>query len=81
MSSNEAEIYIIFSDKMNFKSFEVVAPELPMASFSFMKNLMAENPYGVSPALLLQALTTSSAADGINLERLETVNLFNKNFL
>ena len=63
---------------MIFQAFEVAAPEFPLASFSFMKNLMAEeNPYGVSPAVLLQALTTSSAADGINLERLETVNDFN----
>ncbi|CAJ0961626.1 unnamed protein product, partial [Mesorhabditis belari] len=29
--------------------------------------------YGVSPCLLLQALTTSNANDGINLERLETI--------
>jgi endoribonuclease Dicer len=29
--------------------------------------------YGVPPALLLQALTTASSSDGINLERLETI--------
>jgi endoribonuclease Dicer len=29
--------------------------------------------HGVPPALLLQALTTASASDGINLERLETI--------
>ncbi|CAJ0586802.1 unnamed protein product, partial [Mesorhabditis spiculigera] len=29
--------------------------------------------YGVSPCFLLQALTTSNANDGINLERLETI--------
>uniref|UniRef100_A0AC35GS56 Uncharacterized protein n=1 Tax=Panagrolaimus sp. PS1159 TaxID=55785 RepID=A0AC35GS56_9BILA len=32
------------------------------------------NPYGVPPTLLLQALTTSSASDGFNLERLETID-------
>ncbi|VDO75067.1 unnamed protein product [Haemonchus placei] len=36
-------------------------------------SLLAENPYGVSPRLLLTALTTSNANDGINLERLETI--------
>jgi endoribonuclease Dicer len=42
-------------------------------TFSFEKEHISENPYGASPTLLLQALTTSSASDGINLERLETV--------
>lgn len=36
-------------------------------------DLMHENPFGVSPCLLLTALTTSNANDGINLERLETI--------
>ncbi|CAI4229108.1 unnamed protein product [Auanema sp. JU1783] len=36
-------------------------------------DLMIKNPYGVSPALLLMALTTSNANDGISLERLETI--------
>ncbi|KAL7074663.1 hypothetical protein ACQ4LE_005973, partial [Meloidogyne hapla] len=55
------------------QKFEITAPELNWMPFSFMWNLVDQNPYGVSPALLLQALTTSSAADGINLERLETI--------
>lgn len=42
-------------------------------SFSFEKDLLSVNRFGVSPTLLLQALTTSSSADGINLERLETI--------
>lgn len=29
--------------------------------------------FGVPPSLLLQALTTASASDGMNLERLETI--------
>ncbi|KAK6022939.1 RNase3 domain protein [Ostertagia ostertagi] len=37
------------------------------------ESLLKENPYGVSPRLLLTALTTSNANDGINLERLETI--------
>ncbi|KAK5975276.1 RNase III domain-containing protein, partial [Trichostrongylus colubriformis] len=37
------------------------------------ESLLTENPYGVSPRLLLTALTTSNANDGINLERLETI--------
>uniref|UniRef100_A0A914KI95 Uncharacterized protein n=2 Tax=Meloidogyne incognita TaxID=6306 RepID=A0A914KI95_MELIC len=57
-------------EKQNFK---IMAPELKWMPFSFMWNLLDQNPHGVSPALLLQALTTSSAADGINLERLETI--------
>ncbi|KAK6017361.1 hypothetical protein OSTOST_17120, partial [Ostertagia ostertagi] len=32
------------------------------------ESLLKENPYGVSPRLLLTALTTSNANDGINLE-------------
>ncbi|WKY02864.1 hypothetical protein Q1695_016281 [Nippostrongylus brasiliensis] len=37
------------------------------------QSLLHQNPYGVSPRLLLTALTTSNANDGINLERLETI--------
>uniref|UniRef100_A0A183F3Q8 RNase III domain-containing protein n=1 Tax=Heligmosomoides polygyrus TaxID=6339 RepID=A0A183F3Q8_HELPZ len=37
------------------------------------ESLLLQNPYGVSPRLLLTALTTSNANDGINLERLETI--------
>uniref|UniRef100_A0A914HEZ6 Helicase ATP-binding domain-containing protein n=1 Tax=Globodera rostochiensis TaxID=31243 RepID=A0A914HEZ6_GLORO len=54
--------------------FEVTAPDISdWMQFSFMYNKLAEHPHGVSPVLLLQALTTSSASDGINLERLETI--------
>lgn len=42
-------------------------------TFSFEEDLSDKNIYGVPPTLLLQALTTSSATDGINLERLETI--------
>lgn len=55
--------------------FEVTAPKADM-SFTFEDNLSAareREAYGVPPALLLQALTTASASDGINLERLETI--------
>lgn len=41
--------------------------------FSFDEDLCEKRPYGVTPTLLLQALTTSSSGDGINLERLETI--------
>lgn len=46
---------------------------LPPMNFSFEEDLLGKNIYGVPPSLLLQALTTSSATDGINLERLETI--------
>ena len=59
--------------RAEIQKFEILAPPLPPMPFSFMRNFLTNNPYGVSPALLLQALTTSSAADGINLERLETI--------
>uniref|UniRef100_A0A1I7XTP4 RNase III domain-containing protein n=1 Tax=Heterorhabditis bacteriophora TaxID=37862 RepID=A0A1I7XTP4_HETBA len=36
-------------------------------------SLAMNNPYGVSPCLMLTALTASNANDGINLERLETI--------
>lgn len=52
----------------------VSVPELPdfMDSW-FLLDKSKVNPYGVPPTLLLQALTTSSASDGFNLERLETI--------
>ncbi|VDN50660.1 unnamed protein product [Dracunculus medinensis] len=52
---------------------EVISPELKWMTFSFQEDTLDKRPYGVSPCILLQALTLSSAADGINLERLETV--------
>ncbi|KAI6224621.1 hypothetical protein M3Y95_00772100 [Aphelenchoides besseyi] len=54
--------------------FEVTAPVHPM-KFKFNDDNLASNKkqYGVPPALLLQALTTASASDGMNLERLETI--------
>ncbi|KAL3124728.1 hypothetical protein niasHT_001565 [Heterodera trifolii] len=56
------------------QDFEVSAPDISnLLHFSFMHNKLSVHPYGVSPVLLLQALTTSSASDGINLERLETI--------
>lgn len=42
-------------------------------TFSFEEDLLEKNVCGVPPSLLMQALTTSSANDGINLERLETI--------
>ncbi|CAJ0597978.1 unnamed protein product [Cylicocyclus nassatus] len=46
----------------------------PLSALEYHSETLAkENPYGVSPRLLLTALTTSNANDGINLERLETI--------
>src|SRR5262249_3352816 len=52
--------------------FQVLAKEVQL-HFSFDEDLLSKNPYGASPSLLLQALTSSNASDGMNLERLETV--------
>lgn len=52
--------------------FECLAEEVPK-SFMFEKCYLDERPYGVPPALMLQAVTTASASDGVNLERLETI--------
>lgn len=52
--------------------FEVLAPSVEM-SFKFQDDASDNEVHGVPPALLLQALTTASASDGINLERLETI--------
>ena len=41
--------------------------------FSFDEQLGLENHPGPSPSVILQAFTMSSANDGINLERLETI--------
>uniref|UniRef100_A0A914YGU1 Uncharacterized protein n=1 Tax=Panagrolaimus superbus TaxID=310955 RepID=A0A914YGU1_9BILA len=49
-------------------------PQFPESMESwFFQDKTSVNPYGVPPTLLLQALTTSSASDGFNLERLETI--------
>ncbi|EYC01886.1 hypothetical protein Y032_0103g3522 [Ancylostoma ceylanicum] len=53
-------------------SGSLVLNTLPMMEYH-SDALAAQNPYGVSPRLLLTALTTSNANDGINLERLETI--------
>ncbi|CAD5218774.1 unnamed protein product [Bursaphelenchus okinawaensis] len=42
-------------------------------NFEFERNELDSKPEGVPPALMLQAVTTGSASDGINLERLETI--------
>jgi dsRNA-specific ribonuclease len=49
-----------------------LAPDLSL-TFSFEKDYLNTNRYGVSPTLLIQAFITSSAGDGVNLERLETI--------
>uniref|UniRef100_A0A915D972 Uncharacterized protein n=1 Tax=Ditylenchus dipsaci TaxID=166011 RepID=A0A915D972_9BILA len=51
----------ILSEFINTK-FAVSAPELGWMKFSFEDEFLDKNPFGVSPSLLLQALTTSSAA-------------------
>ncbi|KAI6228850.1 hypothetical protein M3Y99_01177100 [Aphelenchoides fujianensis] len=54
--------------------FEVTAPAHAMAFAFNAADVPADaEAFGVPPALLLQALTTASASDGMNLERLETI--------
>ncbi|GMT18805.1 hypothetical protein PFISCL1PPCAC_10102, partial [Pristionchus fissidentatus] len=75
--------------KNEMKKGEILASPLSNARFSFHSPSSSVSlsgsftgrdeeegknaPFGVSPCLLLAALTTSNANDGINLERLETI--------
>ncbi|PAV60477.1 hypothetical protein WR25_10602 [Diploscapter pachys] len=52
---------------------ETASTSAALADVRHDPSLLLENPYGVSPALILIALTASNAADGINLERMETI--------
>ncbi|CAD5226751.1 unnamed protein product [Bursaphelenchus xylophilus] len=60
-----------FDDYINGQ-WECKAPELSQ-NFVFEQDFLDQKPEGVPPALMLQAVTTASASDGVNLERLETI--------